>query len=180
MKKSAEVLLKSGADGLAFGFLNEDRTVDEKRTREITELIHSYGKEAVFHRAFDLVPDFDEAVTLLIAAGVNRILTSGGENTAMEGADCLAHLESQYGSEIEILAGSGVRSNNVLKLLEQTGVHQVHSSCRGYGEDKTARGNGVSFSYEGVPEWYCYESVSEVQATELKKEISRWQEECQR
>lgn len=171
MYKSAEILLQSGADGLAFGFLQEDRTVDVKRATEITKLIHSYGKEAVFHRAFDLVRDFDEAIEQLISIGIDRILTSGGESTALEGAGCLAHLEAQYGSKIEILAGSGVRCGNVRQLLEKTGVHQIHSSCRGFCEDKTARGNGVSFSYEGLPEWLCFETVSEAQVRELKQEI---------
>lgn len=171
MKKSAGVLLQAGADGLAFGFLHEDRTIDVERTAEITELVHSYGREAVFHRAFDLVPDFDEAIRQLIHIGVDRILTSGGETTVLEGAERLSCLQEKYGAQIEILAGSGVRSENVAALLEKTKLHQVHSSCKGYLEDRTARGNGVSFSYDGMPEWYCYEGVSEMQVRQLAQKL---------
>ncbi len=52
MLRDAEELLQAGTDGIAFGFLNNDRTINLARTREMTSLIHAYGKTAVFHRAF--------------------------------------------------------------------------------------------------------------------------------
>lgn len=174
MLRSAEHLLAAGADGLAFGFLTADREVDRERTEQMVSLIHSYGKEAVFHRAFDCVRIFPEAVETLIQTGVDRILTSGGEHTALMGQECLRNLQSVYGNRIEILAGSGVRSENVAELLEKTGIRQVHSSCRGYREDRTARGNGVSFSYAGCPEWYHYEAVAEEQVRSLKQNVQQW------
>ena len=61
MLKEAELLLQNGADGLAFGFLQEDRNLDVERTKAFVELIHSQGKEAVFHRAIDCVPDMEQA-----------------------------------------------------------------------------------------------------------------------
>lgn len=42
------------------------------------DLIHSAGKEAVFHRAFDCVAQQERAVEALILLGADRILTSGG------------------------------------------------------------------------------------------------------
>lgn len=170
MLRSAEALLNAGADGLAFGFLTADRTVDRERTRELVFMIHSHGKEAVFHRAFDCARDLPEAAEILVGTGVDRVLTSGGECTALLGKERLQKLQEVYGSRLEILAGSGVRSDNVTELLD-AGICQVHSSCRGYGEDKTARANGVTFSYEGVPEWYHYEMVSEEQVRSLKRKI---------
>lgn len=173
MRRSAECLLVAGADGLAFGFLTADRRVDRERTSSLVSLVHSYGKEAVFHRAFDCVRDFPEAVEILMEAGVDRILTSGGEVTALLGKERLKELQEIYGSRLEILAASGVRSDNVSELLG-AGICQVHSSCRGYREDKTAQGNGVSFSYAGMPEWYHYEMVSEEEVRNLKQKIRQW------
>lgn len=172
MEKSAEYMLREGADGLAFGFLTEDRRVDEARTGAITELVHAHGGEAVFHRAFDCVQDFSEAAEQLIALGVDRILTSGGAGTALDGASCLRQLQEEYGDRIEILAGSGVRPANVGELLAKTKVSQVHSSCRGYLRDATARGNQVSFSYEGAPEWDCYEVVSVAAVEEFRHKLN--------
>ena len=76
----AELLLENGADGIVFGFLNEDTTIDVQRTKQMADLIKSYGKEVVFHKAFDKTPDKIKACETLIECGVDRILTSGGEN----------------------------------------------------------------------------------------------------
>ena len=174
MKKSAEVLLREGADGLAFGFLTKEREVDEARTREFVEQIHAHGREAVFHRAFDCVVSMEKAVEALISAGVDRLLTSGMEDTALHGMECLRKLQDTYGQEIEILAGAGIRCENVGQLLSGTGVRQVHSSCKGYGEDRTARGAGVQFDYAGIPQWYCYEVVAEEEVVRMRREISKF------
>ncbi len=42
MLRDAEELLQAGTDGIAFGFLNNDRTINIARTREMTSLIHAY------------------------------------------------------------------------------------------------------------------------------------------
>ena len=62
MLEDAKILLENGADGIVFGFLNEDNTIDMTRTKEITALIKSYGKEAIFHKAFDMAKDPYQAI----------------------------------------------------------------------------------------------------------------------
>ena len=76
MFEEAELLLWYGADGIAFGFLKEDGSVDAESTEKMVELIHRKGKEAVFHRAFDVCRDADASMGLLIALGADRVLTS--------------------------------------------------------------------------------------------------------
>lgn len=102
MLLEAEELLENGADGLAFGFLNSDHTINEKRTREFVELIHKYHRTAVFHRAFDCCDDLDHAMTQLVELGIDRVLTSGGQPTAIDGADKIKSLQENYGKDIEI------------------------------------------------------------------------------
>ncbi len=175
MERGAGHLLEAGTDGLAFGFLKEDGSVDMQRTKAIVSLIHSFGREAVFHRAFDCTPDLFEAAAALAEAGVDRILTSGGEQTALLGAERLGMLKEALGERVELLAGSGVRAENVTGLLEASGVRQVHSSCRGYAKDGTARGNGVAFDYAGLPAWDCYETVSEKEVQRLRDRILQYE-----
>lgn len=173
---TAELLLKSGADGLAFGFLTPERAVKADDTKRMADLIHSYGKCAVFHRAFDCAASFELASETLIAAGIDRILTSGGEAAAWDGRDRLCSLQQTYGAQIELLAGSGIRSFNAASLLSHTGLNQVHSSCRGYFKDETARANGVSFSYEGPPDWFSYEGVSYEEVCRMKQALLEYEE----
>ena len=150
MMEDAEILLENGADGLAFGCLDEDSQINVKQTEDILKVIKKYKKEAVFHRAFDCVNNVDEAIDTLISLGVDRILTSGLKNRALEGTEMIKYLQDKYGKWIEILAGSGINAENVEELIHKTGIRQIHSSCKGWNKDLTTSGQNVSFAYRSV------------------------------
>ena len=57
MLENLKLLLAYGTDGVAFGFLNEDRTVDKNRCQEFLENVKNEGRKATFHRAFDCTRD---------------------------------------------------------------------------------------------------------------------------
>ena len=105
MFKDAEILLENGADGISFGFLNPDATINITHTKKMVELIHRNHKEAVFHRAFDCVSDPYVAIQQLIDCGVDRILTSGLQPTALQGCELLNHLQFKFGEQVEISCG---------------------------------------------------------------------------
>ena len=128
MIADAEFLLANGCDGLAVGFLNSDRSVDIDRCSEFR---HRFPQTTlVFHRAFDVVPDWRTALEQLVGAGFNRILTSGGKRTAIEGLDQIQACQSQAASRIEILPCGGIRAGNVLHVIQQAGCQQIHTSAR--------------------------------------------------
>ncbi len=115
-----------GVQGLAFGALTDQRQIDSERVSQIRRLLpHT---KLVFHRAFDLVVDWRAGMEELIECGVDRILTSGGHNTAAEGAKILQEMRTLAGEEIEILAGGGITSNNCQQLIAETGVKAIHGS----------------------------------------------------
>ena len=144
---NAKDLLEAGSDGLAFGFLHKNGTVEVEETKMMVDLIHSYGKTAVFHKAVDVSRDLDESMEVLIELGVDRVLTSGGERNVNVGMEKLKYLNSKYGDKIEILAGGGVDDLNAKKLIEYTGIRQVHSSCKNYVKDPTTKNNKLSYAY---------------------------------
>lgn len=117
----------------------------------MVELIHRHRGTAVFHRAIDVTPDIDAAVQMLIDLGVDRVLTSGQKAKALNGADVIAELQEIYGDRIQILPGSGINAGNAAKILEKTGVNQLHASCRGYRPDPTTMGEDVSYAYLPAP-----------------------------
>lgn len=145
MMQEAKQLLENGADGLAFGYLNNNLTIDAMATKNMVDLIHSYGKEAVFHKAFDQVKDPFAAIEVLIECGVDRVLTSGLQNTAIEGIELLAQLQQRYGSRIGFLAGGGVNDKNSEVLIKQAHITELHSSCKELIEDVSTVGN-VSYA----------------------------------
>ena len=123
-RADARILLDHGADGLVFGFLHEDGTVDQERTRALIEIAD--GKPCVFHRAFDVVPDWKRALDTLISLGITRVLTSGQQPNVFFALDTIAEMIRFAGSAIEILPGAGITLDNVDKVVSDTGCTQVH------------------------------------------------------
>ncbi len=151
MKADAEILMENGADGIAFGCLDENGEIQTEQTQIMIDIIKKYHGEVVFHRAFDCVKDPYESMEKLITMGVDRVLTSGLKAKAVDGMELIAKLQERYGDRIEILAGSGVNAFNAMEIMDKTGISQVHSSCKGWVNDSTTTGEEVSYSYaEGV------------------------------
>lgn len=142
-------MMKNGADGIAFGILTQSGEIDIERCKKIIQLVRSYGqdKEIVFHRAFDCVSNPYKAIEALIELGVDRILTSGLQDKAVQGKALLKELQATYGDKIELLAGSGMNASNAVDFMNETGINQVHSSCKEWLKDATTTMNEVSYAY---------------------------------
>lgn len=171
MFAEAEDFLKNGADGIAFGFLNPDGSIDEKAAKKMIDLIHSYNGQAVFHRAVDVTPDYKEAVKTLCRLKADRVLTSGQKAKALDGLSAIAEIQDLYGNQIEILAGSGVNASNAKEIMEKSGISQVHSSCKGYLKDPTTSSQDVTYSYLSGEHENDYDVVKEELAEKLVKSL---------
>ena len=123
-RADAKALLQAGADGLVFGFLHGDGTIDEERTKEFVEICE--GRPCVFHRAIDVTPDWKRALDSLIRLGVTRVLTSGQESDVFFALDTIAEMIQFAGDAIEILPGAGITLRNVERVVAATGCKQVH------------------------------------------------------
>lgn len=174
MKQDALTMLEHGADGIAFGFLTPEGKIDRKKTGQFVDIAKFHQGEAVFHRAFDCVDDPFLAMETLIDLGVDRVLTSGLQPRAFDGADLLAKLQKKYGDRIEILVGSGVNANNVQDILQKTGVHQVHSSCKDWQSDPTTALHHVSFAYAPAPHEEDYEIVSQQLVEAIHQKVNEF------
>ena len=86
------------------------------------------GMSITFHRAFDYVRRPAEVMESLIEMGVSRILTSGQQPTAAEGADLLSSLVKQADGRIIIMPGCVVNEKNIRALATKTGASEFHFS----------------------------------------------------
>ena len=144
--EDAKLLLAHGADGLVFGFLHENGTLDAERTRVLAGLAREAGKDAVFHRAIDVMPDWREALDALIGLGITRVLTSGQEPNVPQGAETIRAMIGYAAGRIEILPGGGVNARNLDWVVEHTGCGQVHmSGHRQAADPSAANGRGIHF-----------------------------------
>ena len=165
MLNDSELLLDAGLDGIATGFLTSAGTVDVERCRKLRTLLP--GAFLVFHKAFDVTEDPDIALSQLIECGFNRILTSGGMPTAIEGAAILKRLHEKAVGRIEILPAGSIRASNVLALVSQTACDQIHSAVRGKAIDlSTQRNSRIQFGLPGNDST-TYGSASANQLQEL-------------
>jgi copper homeostasis protein CutC len=114
---------EASADGFVTGCLNPEGGVADQFCRRAVAC--AAGLPITFHRAFDaLLGDPLEAAHQLKTIGFKRILTSGGLMSAAQGVSRLGRLVRETG--LEIIAGGGVRAENVLQILSSTGCSAIH------------------------------------------------------
>lgn len=129
MLRDIALAAELGLAGVAIGALTPERQLDRPQLERLIRAADG-RLQLTLHRAFDLVRDPGAALEVAIALGFQRVLTSGGAPSAMAGCAQLAALVRQSQGRIRILAGSGIRPDNVAALLAASGVHEVHASCR--------------------------------------------------
>ena len=124
LRRDIEVAKDAGADGVVLGILDPAGNVDVQRTRQLVELARPLS--VTFHRAFDMAADLFRALEDVCATGADRLLTSGGEQSCLQGIETLAQLVKAARGRITILAGGGIGHNNANTIIERTGVSEIH------------------------------------------------------
>ncbi len=155
MAGQIEEALDAGADGIVLGALTPEGDVDLPLTERLVALVDSYNLATellqsdrchaandshffpdparrvsiTFHRAFDRCRRPYEALEQIIGLGCDRILTSGQEQSALEGCALLGELRRRARGRIGILPGGGVTPGNAARILERTGCTEIHASA---------------------------------------------------
>lgn len=124
MMEDVKIFREEGAESVVFGILTPQGEVDCERCRLLREA--AYPMEATFHRAFDMTRDAFSSLETIIELGFDRILSSGQEATAVEGADLLCELVKAAGERIIVMPGCGITERNFKKLDEKIGAKEYH------------------------------------------------------
>ena len=124
MLRDIELARTVGANGVVFGILNDDNTLDEMRMRQLIEAARPL--RTACHRAFDSTPSANVAFDTLLHLGVDVVLTSGHAPIAVAGALQLAEHVRVAGNRLSVMAGGGVRAQNVRQIVAHTGVKEIH------------------------------------------------------
>lgn len=125
MLRDIEAVHQLGANGVVFGCLNENQEIDLQANMTLLEKAFELKMGTTFHRAIDLTKDPAEALVHLIHLGFDRVLTSAGKTRAIVGLPMLQRMKEQAGQQIEIMAGSGVNSQNV-RHFQDAKLDAVH------------------------------------------------------
>lgn len=128
MRRDIEYCVAQGCDGVVIGVLDAQGQVDTARCQP---LVAAAGKRGVtFHRAFDMCREPARALEDIIALGCERVLTSGAQASALEGAALIRACAEQAAGRIAIMPGAGVTSSNIAALAKATGAHEFHASAK--------------------------------------------------
>ena len=142
MLRDLRLLRGAGADGIVSGALVAAGGLDEARLAELVARTHPLPFTC--HRAFDLCADPAAAIETLVQVGAARVLTSGQAPSAPAGAPAIARHVAAAGSRLVVMAGAGVRDDNIRPLVAATGVREVHLSAGVW------RASGMRFQRRGV------------------------------
>lgn len=171
MRRDVDLLLEHGADGIVFGILHETGELDSARCRQIIE--QAGGRQVILHRAFDVVPDPFAALERAIDLGFQRIMTSGQEEIAYNGAPLIAELIRRAAGRVEVLPAGGINRFTVADVISRTGCSQIHASLRGRREDRSVRARPhVSFGGAVRPPEDHYDVTSLEAVTAMKKAVT--------
>jgi len=163
MRRDVREARRLGADGVVFGILSPDGTIDVERTRTLLEDARPLG--VTVHRAFDVTRDAREALETLTALGVDRVLTSGQRPTVPQGLDVIADLVRRSAGRIGILPGGGITATNAAEVVRRTGVCEIHvHAARDFPSPMRFRNPGVVMGGSYVPDEY---RRSETQAEQI-------------
>ena len=124
MKHDIELAKQLGSNGVVFGLLTTAGDIDSDRTRVLLDLAKPMN--VTFHRAFDMTRDPIAALETLIGLGINRVLTSGQEVSALEGAELVHGLLVHADDKIIVMPGGGITEQNIKKVLDTTGAKEIH------------------------------------------------------
>ena len=118
---------KHHINGVVFGVLTQNKKISIIINKELIELAGNMS--TTFHRAIDECADMIEAMNDIISLGFNRVLTSGGKSSALEGVAILKNCQNSFGKNIIIIPGGGIRSNNLAQIATQTNCKEFHSAA---------------------------------------------------
>lgn len=140
MKRSILLCKQNNINGVVFGVLNSDNTINSSVCKELVEL--AKPMKTVFHRAIDHATDTEQGIQKLIELKFDGVLTSGGKESALSGIENLKKLQSTYGDKIQIIAGGGIRSTNISTIRSVSDCQFYHSAAITEGNE-TANENEI-------------------------------------
>ena len=139
-----------GVDGVVIGALDPFGNVDVDACRAMVAVAKHHGMSVTFHRAIDRACNILAALEDVISAGADRVLSSGGKTTSLEGLESLAQMNAAASGRIIIMPGGGVNAGNIRQILEGTGVQEIHFSGSETIQSEMIYREGVSFTPDSL------------------------------
>lgn len=124
MKEDIKICKELGIKGVVIGALNRDNTINYDAIKEMIDLAKPMS--ITFHKAIDELENPVTEVKKLANLGVNRILTSGTKETALEGKNILREMIKEAGEDIIIIVAGKVTKDNLNEISNLIPAKEYH------------------------------------------------------
>ena len=124
MKEDIKIFKELGVKGVVLGCLTSDNKIDLELTKELVDL--AYPMEVTFHKAIDEILNPLDYIDDLVNIGIKRILTSGGEATALEGKDLINEMIKKSNGRLKIVVAGKVTKGNLNGLSNLISADEFH------------------------------------------------------
>lgn len=121
-----QLVKQLGYEGVVIGALNENGDLDVEKIKIMMKA--GEGMKFTFHRSIDACNNPLEALATLVELGFDKVLTSGCKPKAIDGVGMIRQMQEKYGDKIKIMAGGGININNVVTIINETGISNCHAS----------------------------------------------------
>ena len=135
-----------GVNGVVIGALDPFGNVDADACRAMVAVAKHHGMSVTFHRAIDRACNIMAALEDVISLGADRVLSSGGKPTSLEGVETLARMNAAAAGRIIIMPGGGVNAGNIGEILKGSGAEEIHFSGSETIQSEMIYREGVSFT----------------------------------
>lgn len=170
MLENIQIAKSLEADGVVAGILLKNGDIDLERTRLLIAAAQPLA--FTFHRAFDMSREPLVALEQLIDLGIENILTSGLQASAIGGKVMLKKLVKQANSRIHIMAGGGIRPHNIQELLAIEGLCHFHASAKSTVYSQMEFKGVTNMGSEDLSSEFCWEEVNLATVREMKSALT--------
>lgn len=143
-----------GANGVVIGALTPEGDLDAQVLNRLMDC--AQGMDVTLHRAFDMTRDPLAALEEAVRLGMRTVLTSGQARSAAEGCQVLGEVFRRAAGRIHIMAGCGVKKENIRAIYDRTGIRIFHTTGRKGPVDSGMRYRKAEVSM-GLPSLSEYE-----------------------
>jgi copper homeostasis protein len=172
MLHDVDTAKRLGVDGVVVGELNAEGRIERRRTAALIE--RARPMSVTYHRAFDVTRDPHEALEDLIDLGVDRVLTSGQETSALAGLDLLCDLVKEAGDRIIIIPCGDINERNIRKIAARTGARELHvTGTKTVQSRMTHRNDRVFMGGALRPPEYSRAVTDEMRVSELVRRAKK-------
>lgn len=124
MKHDIEICKKIGVKGVVIGALTKEHTIDIDLVNELVAL--AKPMEVTFNKAIDTTFNILQEFKSLLKTDIDRVLTSGGSKTALDGSGIINEMVNLSNGKVKIISAGKIHHPDLPGLQKIINSDEFH------------------------------------------------------